>query len=132
MAVEMFDIPFDAEAVMLERPNRFLAIVDIISPVHSSGEKVHVRDPGRLEEILYPGNRLLLKRTTGKKRKTGWDLVAGKVGDEWILINSGYHRRIAEWVLEHPSHSPFGDVEHYRAEQKLGRSRIDFLVVNGE
>lgn len=138
VAVRMFDIPFDSQGIMVSRPNRFLAIVDIVTPTATRGVKVHVRDPGRLEEILYPGNRLLLKRASinkRMKRKTDWDLVAGQVegraGKEWILVNSGYHRRIAEWVIDRPDIIPL-DPGYYRAEQKLGESRIDFLHIAGK
>jgi len=124
-------IGWDAEAVFISRPNRFVAIVDILS----SGKQnvaVHVHDPGRLVDLLYRGNGLLLKKATNPHRKTKWDLIAAKKDAEWILVNSAYHRKIAEWVLSCPDISPLGRVDSILPEQKLGDSRLDFLVFKGD
>lgn len=114
----------DAKGKFVERPNRFLGIVNI----DGKEEEVHVRDPGRLEEILYEGNEVLLKKAENKNRKTKWDLIAGKVKDNWIFINSGYHRKIVENVLSDEEISPYTDVDNIAPEVKLGDSRIDFLL----
>ncbi len=131
-SMDVLDIGWDVEAVLVERPNRFLAIVNI----PSEGLKevpVHVHDPGRLEDIIYPGNHLLLKRASNPKRKTGWDVIAGLIGEKWVLINSAYHRKVAEWIFSQPEISPLGKIDSLAAEKKLGESRIDFLAgKNGE
>ncbi|MBP2031199.1 sugar fermentation stimulation protein A [Methanohalophilus levihalophilus] len=131
-SMDVLEIGWDVEAVLLERPNRFLAIVDI--PVAGLEEvPVHVHDPGRLEDILYPGNHLLLKKASNPNRKTGWDVIAGRIGENWVLINSAYHRKIAEWIFSKPNISPLGEIDSLAAEQNLGKSRIDFLAEkNGE
>lgn len=121
-------IPWDAEGIFLSRENRFLGIVDIINHETTKNEKVHIRDPGRLEDILYPGNRVLLKKAVGKNRKTKWDMLAGNVNNKWILVNSVYHRKIAELVIENENISPLGKVGSIIPEQKFGDSRLDFLI----
>lgn len=123
---KIVEIPFDIEGRFLERKNRFLGTVEL-----SDSQKqvdVHVRDPGRLHEILYEGNRVLLKKVDKKGRKTDHDLVAGKVGDDWILVNSGYHRMIMEKIFEDDEMNPIKGMDSFIPEQKLGASRIDFLV----
>ncbi|WP_406657442.1 DNA/RNA nuclease SfsA [Methanolobus sp. ZRKC2] len=129
---EVIKIETDAEGVVVERPNRFLCIVDIAKPESLKAEMVHVHDPGRLEDILYPGNRVLLKRADGKKRKTRWDLIAGNVRDEWILVNSAWHRKISEWVIENKVIPFLNDVDLILPEQKYGDSRLDFLLMKRE
>lgn len=121
---KVMDIPFDLEGTFVSRENRFLGKVEISGDVHP----VHVRDPGRLEEILYEGNRVLLKEVDDESRKTDYDLIAGKVDDNWILVNSGFHREIAESVLEDEEIAPFENIRSYKAEQMLGDSRMDFFV----
>ncbi|APH39950.1 DNA/RNA nuclease SfsA [Methanohalophilus halophilus] len=121
-------VGWDVEAVFISRPNRFVAIVDILLP-DVQNVAVHVHDPGRLVDLLYRGNRLLLKKATNPGRKTEWDLIAAKKGNEWILVNSAYHRKIAEWVLSDPDISPLGQVDSIFPEQKIGDSRLDFLVL---
>ncbi len=128
MRDKLLEVPSDAEGTFLERKNRFLGIVE----VDGKEEKVHVRDPGRLEEILYPENDVLLEKAKKKDRKTDWTLLAGKVNENWIFVNSGYHREIAENILNMPELSPFGEIKGYEAEKKLGESRIDFLLEKEE
>lgn len=142
MATNLLEIPWDAEGIVLSRPNRFLAIVDIPEK-DLRDEKVHVHDPGRLEELLWPGNKVLLKRVEKEGRKTKWDVIAalwpGQPVDEpidprdvgeyqWILIHSGYHRAISEQILSRPDICPFGELKTIRSEVKVGNSRMDFLL----
>ncbi len=90
----------------------------------------HVADPGRLEELLYTGNRvLIIHAPEGSERKTKWSLVAAKDPTGWILVNTGYHRRIAAALLSGP-HSPVEHAKKLQAEVKApsGSSRFDFLV----
>ncbi len=121
---EVANIPADAEGTFLERPNRFLGVVRL------GGDRVpvHVHDPGRLGEILFPGNRVLLRRATSARRKTRWDLVAGRCEGHWVLVHSGYHRKIAETMLSSEELSPLGEVESLRAEVGYHQSRLDFLA----
>ena len=123
------EIPGGEEAVFLERPNRFLLIA-----LRSSGEKikVHVPDPGRLHELLFPGNRILILPAGGSRRKTAWSLLGAVSGTGWVLTNTTYHRQLAAKLFSSPF-SPFGMAESVRAEVKSpsGRSRFDFFL-NGE
>ncbi len=142
------NIPWDAEGIFRSRPNRFLALVDVLEgtdekvngesgyvgrKIVSSGEKVHVHDPGRLEEILVPGSGLLLRRAPeGTQRKTGWDVIAGRYGGNWVLINSALHRAISETVLRSEAMNPFGKLKEIRPEVKVGHSRLDFLLTRDD
>ena len=58
------------EGVFIDRPNRYLANVMIDGEI----VVVHVHDPGRLKELLYPLNKCLVKYVSGEKRKTKWDI----------------------------------------------------------
>ncbi len=112
------------EGVFIDRPNRYLANVMIDGEVVS----VHVHDPGRLKELLYPLNKCLVKYVPGDKRKTQWDMIAAQKADDYVLVHSGYHRYIAEAILKDPLLNPFGIFKTMRAEAKYGQSRIDFLA----
>ena len=127
--MRLMEIQYDGRARFIKRPNRFLAVADILSDEGdvSIRDNVHVHDPGRLEEILIPGTELLLKRVENPKRKTKWDILAGRVEDQWVFIHSGYHRRISEAILLSDL-NPFGSVNKLRAEVVVGDSRMDFLL----
>ncbi|MFP4141966.1 MAG: DNA/RNA nuclease SfsA [Thermoplasmata archaeon] len=126
MSAELLHVPYDAEGIFDERVNRFLGRVEL----KDSGRAVdvHIRDPGRLEEILFSGNEVLLEKAESENRKTNWTLLAGKVKGNWVFVNSGYHRELSERMLGDPEKSPFGEIDRYQAERKLGESRIDFLL----
>ena len=95
-----------------ERSNRFLAKVVLETSEQSEIlVEAHVPDPGRLKELLYPGNKVLIKKMEGKDRKTNWDVIAANYDDDWILINSGFHRGVAEWVLNNEKINPYGRIK---------------------
>ena len=120
------ELKADAEGVFLERINKFLGIAELSYP-HEGRHHVHIHDPGRLDDILEAGRRILLKRGRGERRKTKWDIIAGWNG-YWILIHSGYHRIISEEILGNEKASPFGKADGIIAEKKYGESRLDFVV----
>lgn len=56
----------------LERPNRFIAMVDL----DGQTERVHVKNTGRCRELLVPGYKVYLAHGTNPNRKTRYDLIA--------------------------------------------------------
>ncbi len=122
----LIEVPHDVRGIFKSRENRFLGLVEVQG--FDALQEVHVRDPGRLNEILYPGNEVLLERADSEDRKTDWTLLAGKLEGSWVFVNSGYHRSIAEELLDDPEISSFGELVDYEAEKRLGESRIDFSL----
>ncbi len=124
------EISWDREAKVISRPNRFLMIADIIGEDGSmiGREKVHVHDPGRLKEVIFPGNLVRVKKAIKPGRSTSWDLVSGRVDGKWVLINSSYHRKISENILRDPDLSPIDNIKFIEPEFKVGKSRIDFRL----
>lgn len=120
----LFEIENLVEAKFIKRPNRYLAICEVAGVE----TEVHVHDPGRLKELLFEGNKCLVKHAPGPKRKTSWDMIAAKKDSEFVLIHSGYHRYIAEAILKNGDINPFGSFSEMKAEAKIGHSRIDFLA----
>ncbi len=108
---------------LLERPNRFLAIVD----VGGKEVKAHVHDPGRLKELLFPGNEVAIIRKRGN-RKTKYDLIGARRGEEWAFVHSGYHSEIAHLLISLRLIEDLRGYEVKRREVRVGKSRIDFLL----
>ncbi len=121
----ILEIEGDNEGIFVERPNRFISIVEI----NGQKEYAHVHDPGRLKELLYPGNKVLLKKYEGGIRKTKWEILAAKKDSKWIFVNSKFHRQISEIILKNERLSPIGVIEDLHPEVKVGKSRIDFLAI---
>ena len=114
-------------AIFLKRLNRFVGIAYF----KRNEEQIHVADPGRLTELLYPGNSILVKKAPeGTTRKTMWSLMAARGSEGWVLLNTFLHRRIAENILSRPDISPFGELKNFRAEvtPRGFQSRFDFLL----
>ncbi len=115
--MKVMEIKADARAIFKKRLNKFLGVVE-------GNELVHIHDPGRLENVIYEGNEVLLKRAYGK-RKTKWDLIAGQYKNKWVFANSSFHSKIA---LELIKSGKIIKAEKIEKEKKYGESRIDFLL----
>ena len=68
----------------LERPNRFIAYVDI----DGRKETVHVKNTGRCKELLRPGAIVYLQEFDPSARKTKWDLIAVEKNGRIINMDS--------------------------------------------
>ena len=83
-------------AKFLERPNRFVAYVELDGKV----EKVHVKNTGRCQELLLPGSEVVLVKSDNPARKTQYDLIAVyKNGLGWVNIDSqAPNQAVKEWL----------------------------------
>ena len=106
----------------LRRPNRFIANVLL------NGEEVicHVKNTGRLKELLLPGATVFLEESDNTARKTRFDLVAVMRGDEVVNIDSqAPNQAVGDWLRKG---GLFEDVSHVKAETRYGASRFDFYI----
>ena len=84
------------EATFIDRPNRFLTRAKLNGKVIES----HLPDPGRLRELLIPGNRILLKEEFGKHRKTKYSTQAVYYNDVLISINTWLPNQFVEFLIK--------------------------------
>ena len=111
----------------MERPNRFTVLVNMEDKI----EKAHLRDLGRLTELLIPGILLLLRPAKNSaKRKTKYDVIAVLNKDIWVIINSGFHSDIAAELIESRQVDEFKWYNIEKREYTYGKSRLDFLLSN--
>lgn len=137
MKRKILDIKYDKKVIFQERLNRFTVS---FSSENDNNELAHLHDTGRMQELLIKGNKLLIKKAKNPNRKTKWDVIAVEIESDGIkenvLINSSYHRYIAEKILKDEKISPFGKIKNLKAEIKYGNSRLDFYLeknnLNGE
>ena len=110
-------------ATFLERPNRFIARVEI----EGQRETVHVKNTGRCKELLLPGCEVWLTAPGTPGRKTKYDLVAVRK-DTGVLFNidsQAPNKVVKEWLLKK-------DYEKVTPEYTYGDSRIDFYMERGK
>jgi sugar fermentation stimulation protein A len=118
------------EGIFVDRPNRFT----VVFKVGKKTETAHLKDPGRLKELLIPKSRLLLKHAIiNKPRKTKYDVIAVLKDNLWVVINSGIHSYIASDLIESREIDEFSNFFIEKKEYSYGKSRIDFfLSTNGK
>ena len=106
----------------VRRVNRFVAEVVI----DGKTEKVHVKNTGRLRELLVPGAKVTLQKASDPGRKTAYDLISVyKAGLEWINIDSLVPNKLMKQYLMSLGY----DV--VRPEYTFGDSRFDFYMERG-
>ena len=112
-------------AVFLERPNRFIAYVEL----NGQKETVHVKNTGRCAELLVPGASVYVQRSANPDRKTKWDLIAVEKGSRMINMDSQIPNRVVqEWI---EGGALFENVTQIRPETTWGNSRFDLYVETG-
>lgn len=114
------------KGIFKERPNRFVAKVEINGKEHT----VHVKNTGRCRELLIPGARVLMEYHPDAKkqgRKTEYSLVAVYKGQLLINMDSQAPNVAAkEWLENGGFLKAVGEKpENIRREVTYGQSRFD-------
>jgi len=112
------------DGIFLERPNRYLARVE----VDGQEIKAHVPDPGRLPGLMIPGHKVRLTYNPGPKRKTDYSLVLVRHGDIWVSVYPAFANKVVESELSEGSLSCLNGFESFDREVKCGESRFDFQL----
>ncbi len=111
------------EGKFIRRPNRFIAHVEVAG----REEVVHVKNTGRCRELLVPGAKVFLEKSSSAARKTAYDLIAVMKGDLCINMDSQVPNQVAEEWLR--AQLPGATI---RREVTWGNSRFDlYMEVDG-
>ena len=109
-------------ATFVRRVNRFVAEVRI----DGTTERVHVKNTGRLRELLVPDAEVTLQKAYGPNRKTAYDLISVyKPGLGWVNIDSLVPNELMKRYLAGLQY----DV--VKPEYTYGDSRFDFYMERG-
>ena len=109
-------------AVFLDRPNRFIAHVDL----NGQTETVHVKNTGRCKELLIPGTEVILEESVNPARKTKYDLICVNKSGRWINMDSQVpNKAAAEWIR---AGRLFPEEVTLKTEKLYGNSRFDIYV----
>lgn len=106
-------------AIFVDRPNRFIAHVDIYGAI----ETVHVKNTGRCRELLVAGREVILQHFDNPNRKTEYDLIAVKKPElGWVNIDSqAPNKVVGEWLESQ-------NYDLIKPEYTYGNSRIDYYM----
>ena len=107
----------------VRRRNRFVAEVMI----NDSLETVHVKNTGRMGELLFSDAKVALTCSDNPNRKTKYDLISVyKESLGWVNIDSqAPNKVVGEWLATK-------DYTFIKPEYKYGDSRLDFYMEKGE
>lgn len=128
-----------ARGIFLERPNRFIAYVEI----GGRREKVHVKNTGRCKELLIPGAAVYVQESDRPSRKTRWDLITvekeclirgadGSLSKRIRMVNldsQSPNQLVKEWL---EAGNMISEITKIQPECKYGDSRFDLYVEAGE
>lgn len=115
------------EAIFLSRPNRFLAEVDL------EGEIVlaHVKNTGRMREILRPGTTCYIMEAKNPARKTKYDLISIFFQGAYINLDSQVPNIVVAEAFKNSEIRGYEDPDEVKREVSVGESRLDMRVSKG-
>ncbi len=114
------------KGIFLERPNRFIAHVEIDGVT----EVCHVKNTGRCRELLLPGTDVYVQQSDNPNRKTGFDLISVIKGSRHINMDSQVPNKLVQEWLE--KGNLFKDITLIKPESRYKNSRFDFYVQTKE
>lgn len=110
------------KGVFIERPNRFIAHIEI----EGSVEIVHVKNTGRCAELLIPGTVVYVQKAANPLRKTQWDLIAVEKEKRIVNMDSQITNYVVkEWIEQG---NLFADITLLKTEVTYKKSRFDLYV----
>lgn len=111
----------------LRRLNRFAALV----VVKGKAERVHVRNSGRLRELLSPGRPVLLEPAVTAGRRTRFTLAIARLPEVDVSADAHLPNALVEAGLRLGKVPGFRGYRLVRREIVIERSRVDFLLGRG-
>jgi len=112
-------------AVLIDRPNRFLGRVRLEGKVI----EVFIPNPGRMLELMIPGNEVFLKESKAEHRKTDYTMVGLEYNDVLISIDSNLPNRFIKKLLLSHKLPFFNNYDHVISEPRTFEGRFDFKLV---
>ena len=110
-------------ATFLVRQNRFSALVRLSEDAPPI--PVHVKNTGRLGELLLPGAHVYLTESQNPARKTRFDLIAVEKEGRLFNIDSLAPNTVVAEALAQGRIAGIGPVSFFRREKTFGQSRFD-------
>jgi sugar fermentation stimulation protein A len=113
---------FWKSGIFRDRPNRFTVLLD------SGGKlfKAYLPNTGRLEEYCVDGTPFFA--VPFRSDKFHFRVISASYGGNFVLLDTILMNRVVHRLLLTRRLSSLGHIEMVSAEQKIGKSRFDFLL----
>lgn len=112
------------KAVLIDRPNRFLGRVHLDGKV----TEVFIPNPGRMLELMVPGNEVFLRENAASHRKTDYDMIGLEYNGVLVSIDSNLPNRFIKRLLVSHELPFFFDYEVVIPEPRAFEGRFDFKL----
>lgn len=109
---------------LIDRPNRFLACVDLAG----TEVRAHVADPGRLKDLLVPGAVVYVSPAARSGRSTAFDLRLVEGPQGLVSVDSRVPNRLVAQALAARAWPQFAAYGSVKAEPRTAGGRFDFLL----
>lgn len=110
------------KGTFISKPNRFIANV----VVNGKMETAHVKNTGRLGELLREGAAIYMQHHEEAARRTKWSLIGVEKDGRLVNIDSQAPNKVMlEWLQ---TGKLFKNIKRIKKEYSFGGSRIDFFV----
>lgn len=113
------------QAVFLDRPNRFIANIEIDGQVRVC----HVKNTGRCKELLIPGASIFVQDFGGNYgptgRKTRYDLISVYKGQRLINMDSQVPNKVFREWLDQAASGRLESIEQTEPIEQIGQIKQD-------
>ena len=116
------------KGTFLSRPNRFVSLMEI----GGRAEKVHMPNPGRMRELLFPGTVMYASPHAKPGGATRFRAVGVERGGAVIPLDTSRANDTAQWLIDHGKIPGWENCRVLRREVTMGDSRFDLLLSDGE
>jgi sugar fermentation stimulation protein A len=124
-------VEFPADLIpgrFVERPNRFLTVVDC----GRRRVQAHLPNTGRLREILVPGRTVYLTPAHNPNRKTRFSLILADLDHGLVCLDSGVPPIVAAQHFSSGDFIAFANYDTVRREVGRFGSRYDLVLTGRE
>ncbi len=109
---------------ILKRYKRFLSDIEL----ESESITAHTPNTGSMKKCWNPGWKVAVSKSDNPKRKLPYTLELTHNGDSWIQVNTFRTNSLVKEALEKDVIEELSGFSHLKAEAKVGKSRLDFLL----
>ncbi|MFB0502126.1 MAG: DNA/RNA nuclease SfsA [Candidatus Bathyarchaeia archaeon] len=114
--------------VFQERPNRFLALINVENKTLPS----FLPNPGRMRELLTPGTDVVLREVLKENRKTDYDLIGVFYNGQMVSVDSRVPNKLVLEALKNRDIEELSKYNIIKPEYGYGHTRFDFFLANDQ
>lgn len=112
------------QAKFKNRPNRFIAELELNGQI----VKAHVKNTGRLTDLLIPGVESYLMKAKNPNRKTKYDLISIRKNNRYVNLDSQVPNTLVKTAFLNNKIKGWENPDRVQSEVTIGNSRLDLLV----